>query len=273
MTVTNQFFIWFFYGLGGLGGWFLFLLLALVADIWLLYDSSQRRVPAVGWKIAAFLISAMILPAILYRFTVDPLNPLAVSEPLYPYSEPIFYLGLLAGVLPPVLAIGYFVTYQGMMGCPQGHLYEARLGQCPECARRNVQPPVVVAPAPVYQPPYPPQPVAQPVVREAVPPPTLKPKAQAWLVTDDGRNYQLNLGETTVGRSSSNDIQLSGDTTIHRQHVKILEQNGHFKIIDLGAKNNTRVNGHVVRQPVLLEPDDEIQLGDDSHLRFVTMRR
>lgn len=267
MTVTNQFFIWFYYGLGGLGGWFLFLLLALAAVIWLLYDSSNRRLPATGWKIAVVIIALMILPAILYRFTVDPLDPASISEPLFPFSEPIFYLGLLAGVLPPVLAIGYYVTYQGLKGCPQGHIYEARLGQCPECARRNA-PPVVVAP-PAYAPPP-----APPVIREAAAPmPPPKPKAQAWLLSSEGHNYQLNLGETTIGRSSSNDIQLTGDTTVSRQHIKIQEQNGHFKLVDIAAKNNTRVNGHVVRQPVLLEQDDDIQLGDNTHLRLVTTRR
>lgn len=268
MTVTNQFFNWFYYGMGGLGGWFLFLLLALAAVIWLLYDSSTRRMPAIGWKIAIIFISLLIIPAILYRFTVNPLDPTTFVGPLFNLQEAIFYLGLLAGVLPPVLAIGYYVTFQGLKGCPQGHIFEARLGQCPECARRNA-PPVVVAPQSFAPPPVP-----QPVIREqAAPPPPPKPKAQAWLVSSDGHTYQLNLGETSIGRSSSNDIQLSGDTTVSRQHVKVQEQNGHFKLVDLAAKNNTRVNGHIVRQPVLLEQDDDIQLGDNTHLRLVTTRR
>lgn len=265
MTVTNQFFVWFYYGLGGLGGWFIFLLLALAAVIWVLYDSSNRRLPATGWKIAIVLISLLILPAILYRFTVDPLDPNSITEPLFPFSEAIFYLGLLAGILPPVLAIGYYVTYQGLKGCPMGHPpYEARFGQCPEC-RRIATPP---APPPVIQAPYtPPQP---PPMERYVPP---TPKAQAWLISGDGRSYQLNQGETTVGRSSNNHIQLAGDNTVHRNHVKILESNGHFKLVDIAAKGNTRINGHVVREPILLEPDDDILLGDNTHLRFVTTRR
>lgn len=263
MTATNQFFLWFYYGLNGLGGWFLFLLLGLGAVIWLLYDSSKRRLPALGWRMGIILVFLLILPAILFRFTVT--DPSDINAPLAPFSEPIFYLGLLGGILPPVIAAGYFVTYQGLAGCPQGHLYDASLGACPECARIAAPPPVVEA----YVPPLPP---VQPPV--ASPPPTPpKPKAQAWLVGSDGRSYQLNLGETSVGRSSQNDVQLSGDTTVSRQHIKIIEQNNHFRLIDLGSQNRTRVNGKVVRQPVLLEADDEIQLGDNTSLRFVTSRR
>jgi hypothetical protein len=262
MPVTNEFFLWFYYGLGGLGGWFIFLLLAMAAIIWLLYDSQKRRLPAVGWRMAVILIALLILPALLYRFTVDPLDPASVTSPLYPFSEIIFYLGLLGGVLPPVIAIGYYVTFQGLVGCPQGHIYEAVLGQCPECAR-------LAAPQQrQYEPPIPrPIPVPKPTP-EPLPPP--KPKAHAWLVADDGHDYQLNLGETTIGRSPDNDIQFIGDTTVSRQHAKLIEQNGHFRLIDLGTKNFTHVNGQIIHQPILLEPDDVIQFGDNTKLRFVT---
>jgi len=196
------------------------------------------------------------------RFTVD--DP---SDTLAPFAEPIFYLGLLGGVLPPVIAAGYFVTFQGLVGCPHGHIYEIALGECPECARLATPPPA--PPMPAYTPP-----VVQPMgsVPSGTPPQPPKPKAQAWLIASDGHSYQLNQGETTIGRSPTNDIQLSGDTTVSRQHVKILEQNNHFRLIDLGGKNHTRVNGHIVRQPVLLEHNDEIQLGDNTHLRFITTR-
>ena len=95
------------------------------------------------------------------------------------------------------------------------------------------------------------------------------PKVQAWLVTQDGHNYQLNKGETTFGRSAQNDIQIAGDSTISRQHAKIVEQNNHFKLIDLGSSNATRVNDRIVRQPVMLEQNDVVQLGDNTVMRFM----
>jgi hypothetical protein len=270
MEVTNSFFLWFYYGLNGLGGWFIFLLIALATAIWLLYDSQRRRLPATGWKMGVILLAALIIPAILYRFTVDPLDPASVSAPLFPFSEAIFYLGLLGGVLPPVLAVGYFLTYQGLTGCPQGHVYEVVLGTCPEC-NRDIPPapqPISFNPPESIQRPRPhPEPPPEPASYEP-----RKPKAQAWLVSRDGRNYQLNQGETLLGRSSTNDIQIAGDSTVGRQHAKILEQNGRFKIVDLGTKNYTRVNGHILREPMLLEPDDEIQCGDNTVLQFLTTR-
>jgi len=254
MTATDAFFQWFYTGLSGLGGWFIFLLLALAADIWLLYDSQKRRLSAFGWRMAAILLTALILPAMIYR-----LSGAETQLSLAPFIELIFYLGLLGGVLPPVLAVGYYVNFRGMAVCSQGHTYEIALGQCPECASSRV-------PSPPFQGGYPP-----PVQQPAAPLPPPLPKAQAWLVTADGRNYQLNQGETTIGRSAQNDIQLS-DGTVSKLHAKIIERNGHFHFYDLGSANGSRVNGHLVRKAELLEADDNIQLGDNTHLRFLTPR-
>ena len=264
MTATNAFFTWFYYGLSGLGGWFLFLLLALIGMIWLLYDSSNRRLPALGWRLGVILTTALIVPAIIYRFTVDPLNP-ALTSPLVPFSEPIFYLGILGGILPIVLAVGYFVTYQGMVGCPQGHVYEAALGQCPY----DAPPPVPMMP------PAPPDRMVHPPVEPVSAPRPISKKrhVHAWLVTSNGKDYQLCEHETTIGRSQQNDIYLTGDPTVGRQHATIVEQNGHFRLHDLGSKSYTRINGHIVRGPEMLQQDDEIQFGDNTVVHFVTARR
>jgi len=252
MIATNAFYNWFYLGLGGLGGWFLFFLFAIAAMIWVLYNSSKRRLPASGWRLAVILTVTMLIPAIIFRFASA-----GTQLTLLQFREIIFYLGLLGGVIPPVVAVGYFVNFRDMMGCPNGHVYDKALGGCPECAAAQ-QP---VAPAPAY--------AASPASPAAAPSAPPKPKAQAWLVTDSGRNYQLNVGLTTLGRSSRNDIKLEGDTTISREHVKIQEQNGHFRLYDLGAANGTRVNNRLVRQPVLLEKDDVVQIGDNTRLRFV----
>lgn len=265
MTATNAFFIWFFTGLDGLGGWFIFFLMGFIAFIVVWYDSQRRRLPAIGWRMGVLLTAALILPAMFYRFA----NP-TTQESLQQFTEVIFYLGLLGGVLPPVLAIGYFVTFQGLVGCPQGHVYEAKLGECPICARQRMAALQAVVPAQTAPPPPPasyPQQTAAPVA----PPPPSKPKAAAWLVGNEGRTYQLYIHETTIGRSSRNDIVLS-DSTVSKQHAKIVERNGHFWLYDLGSTNGTRLNGHLLRQPTMLEPDDTIQFGDRVVLRFVTTR-
>jgi len=299
LTGTASFFHWFFYGMGGLGGWFIFFLIALAATIWLLYDSGRRRLPATGWKIGVILLLLLMLPTILYKFTVKPVDfevydavkgacnnqevcpvdYLTVNypdvgtdckqicdelPPLTPFGEWIFYLGLLGSVLAPVLLIGYFVTYQGLVGCPQGHVYEASLGQCPECNR--LRQPIIVpaaAPAPVYQPPTAaPQPVAPLSPR--------KPKVNnAWLVdTTNNRRYDLCQGITRIGRSSDNDLVLA-DPAVSRSHAQIREASGHFTISDLGAKSGTYLNGTRLRNPQILQNGDEITMGD-TVLRFIS---
>lgn len=270
MTATNAFFLWFYYGISGLGGWVIFLLFGLTSIVLIIYNSGSRRLSALGWKMAVIITAGLILPAIIYRFMTDPNNPLL--SPLAGFAEPAFYLGVLGGLLPIVLVVGYYVSFQGMSGCPRGMhaAYESVLGQCPECAVMDRP-----APQPVY---------VSPPVREyprsnegsggsAVPMRPSKRKVQAWLVTEKGKNYQLYEHETTIGRLSSNDIYLVGDDTVSRQHAKIMEENGRFKLYDLGAKGLTRVNKQVVRGPVLLEPDDEIRFGDNTVLRFVGSNR
>ena len=88
----------------------------------------------------------------------------------------------------------------------------------------------------------------------------------------DGKNFQLCQGESTIGRSSTNDIHFSGETTVSRQHAKIIEKDGRFYVADLASSSGTRVNDRPVRQTTLLEPDDEINFGDIM-VRFVTSRR
>lgn len=108
-------------------------------------------------------------------------------------------------------------------------------------------------------------------VRNA-PLPQKKAKVQAWLVSKDGRNYQLNLGSTTIGRSSDNDIRLM-DPEISKHHAKIIESGGHYKLLDLGSTNGTWVNEKVVSGPVMLRSDDEVRFGDSYHLQFVAAER
>jgi hypothetical protein len=263
MNATNAFFIWFFEGLNGLGGWFIFLLLALAGVIWLFYDSSNRRIPALGWRMGIVLLAVLLLPAIIFRFSSS-----ETRDSLSPFVETIFYLGILGGILPPILAIGYYVTFKDMVGCPQGHVYEKALGQCPECAAPVV--PVMQQAAMPYNPP----PVNIPFVPDAQParPMPAKAKANAWLIAGD-RQYQLCMDETTIGRHSSNDIQLSGEMTVSKFHAKILEKNGRFYLVDLASTAGTMINNRSVRQSTLLEPDDEIRFGESAVMNFMTRRR
>lgn len=105
------------------------------------------------------------------------------------------------------------------------------------------------------------------------PPRPRKAKTQAWLVeSNKGRNYQLNAGTTTIGRSSSNDICLT-DSMVSKHHAKIVEERGHFRLVDLGSTNGTWVNGSMVREPVLLYPNDELKFGKNEKVHFISADR
>lgn len=258
MNVTNSFFIWYFEGIYGLGGWIVFLFFALVAVTWLFYDSSTRHLPVLAWRLGAIVLASFLIPTIVWRF-----SSMETRVSLAPFIEAIFYLGLLGGILPSVIAVGYYVTYKGLLGCRNGHVYEAVLGQCPECAQ----------PAREYEPySQPPRPIPQPAPEIIPDLRFVKPKANAWLIDQSGRNYQLCKGETTIGRSSTNDVQFSGVSSISRQHAKIQEKNGRFYVADLASGSGTKVNGQYIHQPTLLEPNDQIQFSDSVIVTFVTTR-
>jgi hypothetical protein len=266
MSATNNFFFWFYYGLNNLGGWFIFFLAALAAVIWLFYDSTKRRLPAVEWRLGISVAAALILPAILYRFTVTDIAD-SVTSPLGPFSEPIFYLGLLGGILPIVLAVGYYVTFQGLAACPDGHVYEAVMGNCPH--PDHLPPPPPTSPQLRFSEPH------IQGSRDETPPPVRnkKKRLNAWLVTtDERRTYQLYVDETRIGRSMKNDIVLESDRTVSRESARIVEQKGRFRLIPLNPGRFPRINNYVIREAVLLEPDDEIQFGEHTVLRFVTSR-
>jgi predicted component of type VI protein secretion system len=94
--------------------------------------------------------------------------------------------------------------------------------------------------------------------------------AQAWLVSKDGRNsYQLFIKETRIGRSMKNDIVLEGDRSVSRESARVLEQNGHFRLQSLSAARYPRIGGQTVREPILLEHDDEIEFGENTVLQFI----
>jgi hypothetical protein len=290
------FLIWFFEGLSGLGGWLIFLVAALAGAIFIFAHAGAHRIPAVLFKVGALVGLLLLAPAAVLRFAVGPF-----LAAIIPFSDAIFYIGVIGGLLPVLLAVGYLMTYHGMRGCPNGHIYDQRLKVCPVCSGvdegfpeypggREAYPPT--AGYRVDPPPFP--------VEKWEPATDIggfsgsdliggysggflgestqvgnggvadfggKKLAQAWLVDDDGRSHQLYSEETTIGRLSENDLQFS-ESTIGRRHAKIVEENGHYRLFDLASTNGTRVNGRLIRRGTLIESDDKIQIGDEVILTF-----
>jgi hypothetical protein len=259
MTATSDFFKW-WYEAWGIGGWVVFLLVAVAAMAWLIYDTQTRRIRAVGWLMGAILPILLMLPSAVFGFSE---TTRADKQNL---QEVFFYLGLIGGIVPIVVAVGYAVTYQGMRGCDRGHIFQASLGECPTCAQERA--PVASPSPPVYQP------IRE---RETIPPvsplPPVKPKTNAWLVEEGtNRTHQLNQGDTRVGRGKQANDLVFTDKAVSREQFLIREEKGHFTIYDRGSKSGTYVNGNRMDRPLLLAHDDVIEIGD-TRLRFITSRR
>jgi len=130
MIATTNFFIWFFTGLGGIGGWLILAAASFLAVLFVFISSLTRKMPALGWRLAAILLALLVIPAAVYRFV-----PAETQASLESYKEIIFYLGIIGGVVPLFVALGYVLRFQGLVVCANGHAYDPKLGDCPECIR------------------------------------------------------------------------------------------------------------------------------------------
>lgn len=66
-----------------------------------------------------------------------------------------------------------------------------------------------------------------------------------------------------IGRGPDNDLNLSGDTLVSRQHCTIIgEDNGTVKIIDRHSTNGTFINGKRMYGEAFLRPGDVVMVGN-----------
>lgn len=229
--------------------WIPLILVSIAAAIYIFVDSNRRNIKnAVFWRVAAVVNVALFIPTIIVAF--DFMS--AVLGGNWDILALFAYMGIASSIIALGLSIGYWINFREL----------ARFEPEPEYGE-NVYTPPPPTPQPMRQPaPAPQQPRA--------PYKSPKPKANAWLVMkSNNKNYQLNRGTTFIGRSSKTDIPILNDATVSSQHIKITEENGHYKMVDLGSTNGTWVNGYRVRQPILLDINDEIRLGDNTYMKFV----
>ena len=75
----------------------------------------------------------------------------------------------------------------------------------------------------------------------------------------DHRRYTVRPGRQTVGRRGDNDIVI-GDSSVSASHAWIMNQQGHYVIMNTLSTNGTFVNGQRVHESVLRH-GDRIRLG------------
>jgi len=250
---------WLISGLSGLGGWVILLGLSIVAALWLDVDSARRHILLARWRVGVWVPAALHLPILAAALKV-PFDEGLVS---------IFALLSLVGVaLSAGVAVGFATRFRGMMGCVKGHPpYPNKYKLCPVCARETVPG------MPGYVPNLGVNRTLAGTAKanlgrtSAGTPRRPRIKVDAWLVTEDGNLYQLNMRETTIGRNAECDIRL-WDTSTSRSHAKIAEEKGVYTIYDLGSVVGTYINGKRVRRPEPIKQGDIITFGAGTKMVF-----
>ena len=65
---------------------------------------------------------------------------------------------------------------------------------------------------------------------------------------------------SVIGRGKDSKIKLPA-STVSRHHCELYEYEGQIVVRDLGSSNGTVVNGHRIKGPTFLTPDDELSIG------------
>jgi pSer/pThr/pTyr-binding forkhead associated (FHA) protein len=76
-----------------------------------------------------------------------------------------------------------------------------------------------------------------------------------------GQEFNLARYSVSIGREIGNDVVLSTDKTISRQHAIVHHLNGEYFLEDLNSKNGSRVNGNPVKSKTSLSSGDEVCIG------------
>jgi hypothetical protein len=82
-----------------------------------------------------------------------------------------------------------------------------------------------------------------------------------------GAEHRLNGVPLSVGRSSSNDIELEGDGFASARHARFDPRPDGVWLEDVGSTNGTFVNGIRLERPRKLAPGDVVRVGE-TDLRY-----
>lgn len=86
----------------------------------------------------------------------------------------------------------------------------------------------------------------------------------------EGRRFFLRPGRQTIGRGSDNDIRID-DPSVSASHAWVINQHGHYVIMNTLSTNGTFVNDRRVHEAIL-KHGDHIRLGQ-AEFAFLTRER
>jgi hypothetical protein len=87
------------------------------------------------------------------------------------------------------------------------------------------------------------------------------PKGRLRLIQGGPGEFEVTGPEIILGRDPKNSVVIK-DALASRKHARIFVQNGVYWIEDLKSLNHTYVNGKEVTQPLKLDSDDQIRIGE-----------
>jgi hypothetical protein len=271
-------------------GVFLSLLVAVVATIWLSWDSRQIEVDATSWILVTAIAASLGVPAILAR--LDP----GFADESRDSLDLLAYVSMAAVLIAVAAVTGYLANRAPPRRCPIcGERLRIEWTHCPYHARQIVRPPrellseaVVARPSTWHPPPAagpadvrPVAPVLPRRVDDSTVPlrngaaarsgQPINPAAYFLVAAGPELNRALPIGRgvTRIGRDARvNDLVLA-DNTISAIHLSVRYQDGRFVVTDLDSANGTTVNGARIERQVL-SPNDVVAIGR-TRLLFVEL--
>lgn len=96
-----------------------------------------------------------------------------------------------------------------------------------------------------------------------MPGPPIMPAKAVFLTASDGQRIPAQSG-MTIGRDPNDNLLCIADGRMSRRHAMLQENNGQWFLTDLNSANGTFVNGRPITTPTLLNPGDQIQMGDTT---------
>ena len=95
---------------------------------------------------------------------------------------------------------------------------------------------------------------------------------EAW-IRCDSLTYHIPPNKTIrLGRSIASDLRLITDASASREHCVITSYDGRLEVKDLGSRNGTVVNGHLISAPTPLHHNDVISVGETTLIILLELK-
>lgn len=254
-------------------------LLVMLGFVLPVFSVSCSGISALSQSFSLYQIASMVGIPFLYLVPIGVLAVLILAFIPSRTSTQVLslYFGQVAGLVISILSLLYpIISFRsgidlpGLQATPEIGLFVIIVGyilviwglidQIPDIrAARSGYAPGMAQPPPAE---YYPQTYEQPQ-DVYTPPPTLGPNGTLQVIQGElqGSNVPIRVAKFRIGRGSDNELVISNDKTVSRNHVHIRYAEGLWFIQDQGSTSGTLVNNQRISSQRLYS-GDEIVTGD-----------